>query len=185
MRSRIFNIISSIKPFDNLELEHKEDALAWLKSGKEIFRIKKPDIPPKHLVSYIVLFDTEAQKILLIKHRKSGLWLPSGGHVEIDEDPQDTVKRELKEELGISARFIMDSPLFITVTQTINEAVAHTDVSLWYVLKGDLGKILNYDKREIEEYKWFSFEEVLSLELAKCDPHLHRFIQKLRMLKVS
>ena len=38
-------------------------------------------------------------------HKKAELWLPSGGHVEIDEDPTDTVTRECMEELSVAADF--------------------------------------------------------------------------------
>ncbi|MEE3919135.1 NUDIX domain-containing protein [Micromonospora sp. BRA006-A] len=31
------------------------------------------------------------------------MWLPSGGHVEPGEHPADTVRRELREELGVAA----------------------------------------------------------------------------------
>jgi hypothetical protein len=56
-RSRVFDIISRIDPFDALELEHKEEALAWVRSGAPLFRIAKPDKPPQHLVSYFLPCD--------------------------------------------------------------------------------------------------------------------------------
>ena len=42
----------------------------------------KPDVPPKHLVSYFALVDERRGKLLLVDHKLAGLWLPSGGHVE-------------------------------------------------------------------------------------------------------
>jgi 8-oxo-dGTP pyrophosphatase MutT (NUDIX family) len=63
--------------------------------------------------------------VLLGDHVKSGLWLPSGGHVEHGEDPRDTVDREAFEELGIRARFHdrlgAGRPFFLTVTPTLGE----------------------------------------------------------------
>jgi 8-oxo-dGTP pyrophosphatase MutT (NUDIX family) len=53
---------------------------------------------------YIVPVDEESRCMLLGDHRKSGLWLPPGGHVE-EEHPRDTVTREAAEELQIDARF--------------------------------------------------------------------------------
>ena len=43
------------------------------------------------------------------------LWLPGGGHVEVNEHPKDAVIRELKEELNFDAEFIIDSPFFLSV----------------------------------------------------------------------
>ncbi|MFI5343447.1 MAG: NUDIX domain-containing protein [Chlamydiales bacterium] len=37
----------------------------------------------------------------LVDHKKANLWLPAGGHVEPNEHPRETVKREILEELSI------------------------------------------------------------------------------------
>ena len=36
-------------------------------------------------------------------HRKVGMWLPAGGHIEADEDPVQAVLREIQEEFHIEA----------------------------------------------------------------------------------
>jgi 8-oxo-dGTP diphosphatase len=36
-------------------------------------------------------------RILLVDHVNAGLWLPPGGHVEPDEDPEVTARREARE----------------------------------------------------------------------------------------
>ena len=40
-------------------------------------------------------------KVLLHMHKKLGIWLPPGGHIELDEDPNQAVIREAKEETGL------------------------------------------------------------------------------------
>ena len=178
----VLDLISNLLPFDSLELQHKDNAAAWVTSGVPIFRIAKPDTPPKHLVSYFVLFDEKAEEVLLIDHINSQLWLPAGGHVEIDEDPQVTVSREAREELGVSARFdtvFGSRPLFITVTKTVGANI-HTDVSLWYVIRGDKTKTLTYEQREMKGYKWWTFRELLDTPVEGFDPYMHRFIQKMQ-----
>ena len=178
MRTEIQNLISSIQPFDSLETEHITDAVAWIESGDEIFRIQKPDIPPKHLVSYFVIIDIEKKKILLMDHINAGLWLPSGGHVELNEHPKTTVEREILEELNLPADFISENPFFITQTITVNIGAGHTDVSLWYLLNGNSEVVITYDKNEFNGYKWFEYNEILSTNINKLDPHMHRFVKK-------
>jgi len=182
MRDHIRSLVISIKPFDQLEKEHIQDVVQWIDSGSDLFRIQKPDIPPKHLVSYFVLFDKQTRKLLLIDHIKAGLWLPSGGHVEKDEDPKTTVEREIEEELFTPAEFIFNTPFFITITKTVNIDAGHTDVSLWYLLNGNASRKLQYDPREFNGYKWLTIEEVLDTDITKLDPHLHRFAKKLLTL---
>ncbi|HWY79386.1 MAG TPA: NUDIX hydrolase [Candidatus Sulfotelmatobacter sp.] len=179
MRDLIRDIIVSIDPFDQLEAEQLQDVAQWIASGASLFRIQKPDIPPKHLVSYFILFDEQTRQVLLVDHIKAGLWLPPGGHVKKNEDPKKTVMREMKEEIFIQAEFIQNTPFFLTVTRTVNCDAGHTDVSLWYLLKGNSSKKLQYDAREINGYKWLTLEDATSADIVQFDPHFHRFVKKL------
>lgn len=43
-------------------------------------------------------------KILLIKHKKLGLWMCPGGHMDQDEAPHTAAEREFFEETGIKVR---------------------------------------------------------------------------------
>ena len=184
----IRDTIASLKPTDDLEKAHINDALSWIDTTSNIFRIKKPDVPPKHLVSYFVLVDQKYQSILLCDHIKAQLWLPSGGHVEKGENPADTVRRECIEELGIPAKFIdkNERPLFITVTQTVRLTAGHTDVSLWYVIEGNKFEYIHFDRREFNDIEWFTFGEILESDSTIFDPHMQRFTRKLmRALGVS
>ena len=49
---------------------------------------------------------------LLHWHRKVGLWLPPGGHIEPDEDPIQAVRREALEETGIEVEIVPTAPAF-------------------------------------------------------------------------
>lgn len=44
--------------------------------------------------------------ILLVHHKKSGLWLPPGGHIEKDELPHQAAVRECQEETGVLAEIV-------------------------------------------------------------------------------
>lgn len=46
-------------------------------------------------------------KTLLLKHKKLGLWLPPGGHVEPGETPDEGVRREVREETGLEIDFVV------------------------------------------------------------------------------
>lgn len=170
--------INCIQPLDELEDQHIKTSIEWIKSGTSIFRIQKPDIPPKHLVSYFVFLDPLQEKLLLVDHKKAQLWLPAGGHVEVDEHPRITVSRECREELGIEAIFWQDNPLFLTSTITVGLTAGHTDVSLWYILQGQENVTLSYDKEEFNSIRWFHLDEI---PYEKSDPHMKRFVTKLKM----
>jgi len=64
-------------------------ALAWIDSGAPLWRTEAPATPDPHLVTYFLPFDAARDRLLLVDHRKAGLWLPPGGHVEPGEDPRE------------------------------------------------------------------------------------------------
>lgn len=174
MRNVIRAELAAILPFDSLEREHLADALAWLDSGAELFRVAKPATPPKHLVSYFAVVD--GGHVLLVDHKNARLWLPSGGHVEPGEHPRTTVVRELREELGFAAGHAIEAPLMVTCTTTVGLTAGHTDVSLWYVVHADRRQPVEFDAAEFHAVKWFRFSDV---PRDRSEPHLKRFIEKL------
>ncbi|HSW80846.1 MAG TPA: NUDIX domain-containing protein [Candidatus Saccharimonas sp.] len=182
--SEIAADVAAVLPFDDLERAHQADVLQWLTSGANIFRIKKPDVPPKHLVSYFVLVDPDKRSILLVDHIKAQLWLPPGGHVKFNEHPKAAVIREAQEEFSMPATFLRGNgkPFFITVNQTGGLTPGHTDVSLWYLLRGNTHDFLQYDKSEFLDTEWYTFDEILQSDPIIFDRHLPRFINKLKTI---
>ena len=55
-------------------------------------------------------FVVHDEKILLIHHRQLNKWLPLGGHVELDEDPEQAALREAKEESGLEVELLGERP---------------------------------------------------------------------------
>ncbi|MCX6988722.1 MAG: NUDIX hydrolase [Chlamydiae bacterium] len=176
IRHEIHCIINSLAPFDEMEQEHISFTKNWIESGAEIFRTAKPATPDPHLVAYFLLIDSSMHKVLLVDHKKAGLWLPAGGHVEPNEHPKETVRREILEELRLEANFMIEDPIFLTVTKTVGQIAQHTDVSFWYLLKGNNEMPLQYDQEEFNDIRWF---DINSIPYENTDPHMRRFIQKL------
>lgn len=58
----------------------------------------------------VAIFVVHDGKVLLIHHRKLGKWLPLGGHIELDEDPEIAALREAKEESGLDVELLGERP---------------------------------------------------------------------------
>lgn len=173
MRNLIKQEITAIKPLDNLEERTVLSVMKWLDSGVELCRIEKPATPNKHLVAYFPVVDGEY--ILLVDHINAQRWLPTGGHVEPEEHPRKTVIRECYEELSVHGEFLLDTPILLTATETVGKTAGHTDVCIWYALKGDRTIPLGVDRTEFNEARWFHINELPD----SCDPDLGRFVEKL------
>ena len=50
------------------------------------------------------VFIVHRGKVLLRMHDKYHLWLVPGGHIELDEDPNEAAIREVKEEVGLDIK---------------------------------------------------------------------------------
>lgn len=182
MRAALRATVEAIEPCDEVERDHQADVLNWIDSGQPLHRITKPATPPKHLVSYALLIDPIACSALLIDHRLAGLWLPTGGHVEPDEEPWGAAQRELAEELGVVGTFappLDPAPFFLTVTGTVGTTARHVDVSLWYAFVGSSAADIQADEREALGTSWWSFDDINHSPESRFDPHLPRAISKL------
>ncbi len=58
----------------------------------------------------VAIFVVQDGKILLIHHRKLDKWLPLGGHIELDEDPETAAVREAREESGLEVELVGERP---------------------------------------------------------------------------
>jgi 8-oxo-dGTP pyrophosphatase MutT (NUDIX family) len=181
-RAHLIDLLERIDPFDEKEVTHLDFAKDWAGSGAGLYRVRKPDVPKIHLVSYFVVVNPRQGELLLVDHRGAGLWLPPGGHVEPDDaDPWATVQRECPEELFIEAQPMeatKTAPFFATVTET-RGAGTHTDVSLWYVVQADADDITDYDGQEFGGIRWATLQQILDAQPEILDPHLPRAVAKL------
>jgi 8-oxo-dGTP pyrophosphatase MutT (NUDIX family) len=91
----------------------------------------------------VAIFVVHDAKILLIHHRKLDKWLPLGGHIELDEDPEQAALREAKEESGLDVELLGErapttepgtraliTPRFLDIHR-INETHEHIGMIYW------------------------------------------------------
>lgn len=58
----------------------------------------------------VALFVVHERRVLLVHHRALDKWLPLGGHIELDEDPEQAALREAREESGLDVELVGERP---------------------------------------------------------------------------
>lgn len=136
-----------------------------------------------HFCVYFLPYNPETDQIFLVHHKKSGLWIAPGGHVDRGESLREALRRELKEELGLDPdeNDLPDKPFFLTITEIDNPAQtcrAHYDV--WYLIK-TTGTDFKIDREEFYETRWVDMVEARRLVI---DPNNRRMLDVLETVAV-
>lgn len=61
----------------------------------------------RHFTASAFVLDSK-KRVLLLWHKKLQRRMPPGGHVDHDEIPEETAKRECKEETGLDVEIVGD-----------------------------------------------------------------------------
>ena len=81
-----------------------DEAVLWLHSPAGMAHIHE------RIDFTVAIFIVDKGKVLLVHHRKLNKWLPIGGHIELDEDPEQAALREAREESGIEVELVGERP---------------------------------------------------------------------------
>jgi 8-oxo-dGTP pyrophosphatase MutT (NUDIX family) len=58
----------------------------------------------------VAIFVVHDRRVLVVHHKKLNAWLPLGGHIELDEDPEQAALRETLEESGLEVELLGERP---------------------------------------------------------------------------
>lgn len=122
------------------------------------------------LIDFVVdIYIVYKDKVLLIHHKELKKWLPIGGHIELDEDPEEALFREVNEECGLEIEVLGEKPkvqskgtkfLYSPVFLDIHDiSDTHKHVGLYYFAKAKSDNVV-LNKKEHNEIRWFKEEEL-------------------------
>ncbi len=113
-------IVEHLKKIAKSVKADKETRDKFVKRADE-GRFTRDEDPQTHFCVYFAAFDPQAKRVFVGHHKKSGLWLFNGGHIDEGELPSEALEREIGEEWGngiqIPNAYL---PTLLTVTEINN-----------------------------------------------------------------
>jgi len=121
----------------------------------------------------VAIFVVQDGKVLLIHHRRLNKWLPLGGHIELDEDPEQAALREAKEESGLDVELLgerppttgpstraLTAPRFLDIHRI---TPTHEHIGMIYWARPKNGQLTLAESEHLD-IRWCSAEELASLQ---------------------
>lgn len=121
----------------------------------------------------VAIFVVQDDRVLLVLHRKLGRWLPLGGHIDLDEEPETAALRETREESGLDVELIGErppttepgtraliAPRFLDIHR-INEV--HQHIGMIYFARPKAGTV-TLAPAEHHDIRWCTSEELETLQ---------------------
>lgn len=125
----------------------------------------------RHFTSTVLIVNHD--RILLHQHKKFGVLVPVGGHIDRDELPEEAAVREAKEEAGVEITLynpdtaifpdkrLLVRPMHVLLID-VNQFHQHVDFLFYASSKSD--KLAPADG-ESERLFWLTRQEVLTAEM--------------------
>jgi 8-oxo-dGTP pyrophosphatase MutT (NUDIX family) len=110
----------------------------------------------------VAVYPRRGKRVLLIKHRRLGVWLPPGGECLPGESPQEAAARELQEETGLVGRFPKTSDIEGTPAGLIGyeEHVAgNKGLHMNFVFVVDVESEEVHPNEEFEHWRWVTLQD--------------------------
>jgi 8-oxo-dGTP pyrophosphatase MutT (NUDIX family) len=98
---------------------------------------------------------------VLHRHKRLGIWMQPGGHIDAGESPDEAALREAVEELGLAVEHPPAGPLLIHL-DVHQAAHGHTHLDLRYLLLGEDADP-HPPPDESPDARWCSWDEAMAM----------------------
>lgn len=152
-------LYDQIKEVINLSVCNQNVVDYWLKR-LEKGKLTRDSGNLSHFCCYFLPYNLPKKQVFIVHHKKSGLWLFPGGHIDEGETLMQTLNREIEEELGVLNKIKAEIKPFLLTVTPINHpnVMCKEHLDIWYRFPTD-GSDFEIDPREFYETKWVLLSE--------------------------
>ena len=156
--AHILTVLSSRVPVDERERESIEKFLADVPHLVEPY---DEALGLVHVTASAIVVSDAGDKVALHLHKRLGMWLQPGGHIDAGETPAQGALREAEEETGLPVRHEDGNGLFVHVDVHAGPK-GHTHHDLRYVVRAPEVP-MNPAEGESPDARWFTWDEAIEI----------------------
>lgn len=102
-------------PVDEREMNSAVAFVDFVGSHEDPARAADEHHAPTHVTASAIVVSDAGDKVALHLHKRLGIWLQPGGHIEPGESVEDAALREAHEEIGVPVRHHTDGGCFVHI----------------------------------------------------------------------
>jgi 8-oxo-dGTP pyrophosphatase MutT (NUDIX family) len=126
-------------------------------------RLERPfdrDADPTHVTGSALV--TGPQGVVLHRHKRLGLWLQPGGHLDAGETPWDAAHREATEETGLHLGWADANPVLVHLdVHAGGRGHTHLDLRYHLTVRGDDQP--RPPAGESQDVRWYGWDHAISV----------------------
>jgi len=155
LRERVRRSVVERSPIDDVESASIATFLRHYDALEDPF---DQTLDPVHVTGSAIVVGPRG--VVLLKHKRLGLWLQPGGHVDTDETPWAGALRKASEETGLDVQFagslaVDETPALVHV-DVHDGGRGHTHLDMRYLVDGGVAEPAP-PAGESQEVAWFDW----------------------------